>query len=50
MLNGSRGWSMVIGILLILIACVVGFFSTKPAEADVSIINQFATPYVAMRA
>jgi hypothetical protein len=39
-----------VGVLLILIACVVGYFSTKSAEADVSMMKEFARPSVAKSA
>lgn len=45
--NSSRSWSLVIGVLLLLIACIVGYFSTKSAEADVSMIQELVRPSVA---
>jgi NADH/NAD ratio-sensing transcriptional regulator Rex len=33
-----RSWLVVIGVLSIVIACVIAYISTKPAEADVSMI------------
>jgi len=34
-----RSWVLLLGFLLVLIACIAGYFSTKSVEADVS-MNQ----------
>ena len=31
-----RSWGLVAGLLIIVAACILAYFVTKPAEADVS--------------
>lgn len=33
-----KNWSLVLGALIILAACILSYVLTKPAEADVSIL------------
>ncbi|MBU3626546.1 hypothetical protein ICN48_09890 [Polynucleobacter sp. JS-Safj-400b-B2] len=43
MRSNIRNWSLVAGALIILAACVFSYVSTKPAEADASILFPLVT-------
>ncbi len=36
--KNSRSWGVAVGVCFIIVACVIAYISTKPAEADVSIL------------
>ena len=38
MRTNIKNWSLVLGALIILAACILSYVLTKPAEADVSIL------------
>jgi hypothetical protein len=43
-----RNWSLVSGVLIILVACIWAYVLTKPAEADVSLLQDlFTKPAIA---
>lgn len=50
MSKSFRSWVLLIGFLLILIACIAGYLSTKSAEADVSMIKDLIFLSVAINA
>lgn len=39
MSKSFRSWVLLLGFLLVLVACIAGYFITKSAEADVSMIK-----------
>ncbi|QWD59676.1 hypothetical protein [Polynucleobacter sp. MWH-UH35A] len=44
MKSNIKSWTLVAGALVILAACILSYILTKPAEADVSFLNQFLMP------
>jgi hypothetical protein len=34
-----RGWALVAGLLIIVAACILAYLITKPAEADVAVLQ-----------
>ncbi|MBU3615996.1 hypothetical protein [Polynucleobacter sp. JS-Polo-80-F4] len=40
MRSNNKSWTLVVGALLIVAACILSYILTKPAEADVSFLNQ----------
>lgn len=34
-----QSWSLIGGAVLIVVACLLAYFGTKPAEADVSLLG-----------
>jgi uncharacterized membrane protein YhdT len=48
--KNSKSWALWVGVLLIITACVIAYITTKPAEANLSFIQEPALPYGATSA
>jgi len=46
--KNSKSWAMWVGVLLIITACVFAYITTKPAEANLSFIQDPSLPHLAM--
>ena len=42
-----KSWGLLVGVLCIIGACIAAYFSTAPAEADVSILKELGGTYAA---
>jgi uncharacterized integral membrane protein len=43
--KNSKSWAMWVGVLLIITACVFAYITTKPAEANLSFIQEPTLSY-----
>ncbi|WP_161491181.1 hypothetical protein [Polynucleobacter campilacus] len=43
--KNSKSWALWVGVLLIITACVIAYITTKPAEANLSFIQEPTLPY-----
>jgi len=49
MVKNSKSWALWLGALLIIAACVLAYITTKPEEANLSLIQEPSFLYFAMR-
>jgi uncharacterized membrane protein YhdT len=46
--KNSKSWALWIGVLLIISACVFAYITTRPAEANLSFIQEPSFLYLAI--
>jgi uncharacterized membrane protein YhdT len=49
MRKNSKSWALWLGALLIIAACVLAYITTKPEEANLSLIQEPSFLYFAIR-
>jgi hypothetical protein len=48
--KNSKSWTLWVGVLLIITACVIAYVTTKPAESNVSLIKEPLLAYLSLDA